>query len=401
MAREWPKFTYTEQSMREGMQIEDANIAVEDKIRLLDALSETGLKEIVVGSFVSPRYTPQMARIDEIVKGFHPKAGVRYTCLTMNPRGVERAKAYVPPLTLERGGPPTLRAPLDDIFQRRNANRSQFDSLAQWPQIVARAQEQGVREAGIGVGHPWGGNFIGRIPAAVPLKMLEKAHALWDEAGIKVTSCTLSDTMGWNMPHLVKQTLFSIKERWPEIVNWSFHLHDSRGTAMATAWTIMDTLTPEDSVRLEGTIGGIGGCPYCGHGRATGMIPTEDLMNMLDEMGIDTGVDLGGRRIIKKMAEEILGRPLMGHVSKTGWSPRNFQELFDPDMPFVETHEQARHFKLGPEIYEGCISPWREPISSPYLERMKQGLPAYEIDGDWPWNQDFFPKPAASATSTS
>ena len=107
MAREWPKFRYTEQSMREGMQIEDANIPVEDKIRLLDALSETGLKEIVVGSFVSPRYTPQMARIDEVVKGFHPKEGVRYTCLTMNARGVERAKRYVPPLTLRRSSVPT------------------------------------------------------------------------------------------------------------------------------------------------------------------------------------------------------------------------------------------------------------------------------------------------------
>lgn len=394
MAREWPRLTYTEQCMREGMQIEDANISVKDKIRLLDALSETGLKEIMVGSFVSPRYTPQMAQIDEIVKGFHPKPGVRYTCLTLNPRGVERAKQYIPPLTLGRPRPPILRVHLDDIFLRRNTNRSQIDALGQWPQIVARAKEQGVKEAGIGLNHPWGGNFIGPLPVEVTLKMLEKAHALWRAAGIKVTYCLLSDTMGWNMPHLVKETLLTIKRRWPEIVIWDFHLHDARGTAMATAWTIMDTLTPEDWVNLEGTIGGIGGCPYCGHGRATGMIPTEDLMNMLNEMGIDTGVDLDKLIDCVWMAEEILGRPLMGHVSKTGWSPRKFKELFDPNMPFVETHEQARHFKLGPRAYEGGIYPWREPISSPYRDRLEQGLPAYEIDGDWPWNQDFIPKPS-------
>ena len=88
--------------MREGMQIEDANIPVEDKVRLLDALSETGLKTIVVGSFVSPKWTPQMTRIDEVVSKFHPKPGVKYTALAVNARGVERAKEYSPPLTIER-----------------------------------------------------------------------------------------------------------------------------------------------------------------------------------------------------------------------------------------------------------------------------------------------------------
>lgn len=394
MAREWPKVTYTEQTMREGMQIEDANISVQDKIRLLDALSDTGVKEIVVGSFVSPRYTPQMACIDEIVKGFHPKPGVRYTCLTMNPQGVERARQYCPPLTLERAGPPSLSVPLDDIFQRRNTNTSQLDTFARWPQIIARAKEQGAKEAGIGVGHPWGGNFIGRIPAEVPLKMLEKEHELWDEVGIKVTYCSMSDTMGWNMPHLVKETVSTIKERWPEIVDWSFHLHNSRGTAIATAWTILDALTPEDSVHLDGCLGGIGGCPYCGHGRVTAMMPTEDFMNMLDEMGIDTGIDL--KKLIECvwLLEDIIGRPTFGHVSKAGWSPRNFQELFDPNIPFVETAEQAKHFILGSKAFEGGVYPWREPRTSPYRDRMEQGLPAYEIDGDWPWNQDFFPKPS-------
>jgi len=106
--------------MRDGIQIEDANISVQDKIRLLDALSETGLKEIVVGSFVSPRYTPPMARIDEIVKGFHPKPGVMYICLTMDPRGVERAKEYAPPLTLERPEPPTNTQHYEMLVLRRH-----------------------------------------------------------------------------------------------------------------------------------------------------------------------------------------------------------------------------------------------------------------------------------------
>lgn len=396
MVREWPKVEYTEQTMREGMQIEDANIPVEDKIRLLDALSETGVKEIVVGSFVSPRYTPQMAQIDEIVKGFHPKEGVRYTCLTMNQRGVERASQYSPPLTLQRPGPPSLNVALDDIFQRRNANQSQFDTFARWPQTIERAVEQDAPAVGIGVGHPWGGNFIGRMDPRVPLKMLEKEVELWEAAGLgdRITHCSLGDTMGWNMPHLVKETVATIKERWPNITSWSSHLHNSRGTALASAWTLLDNLEPGDTLHLDGCLGGIGGCPYCGHGRVTGMMPTEDLMNMLNEMGVDTGVDL--KKLIECvwLLEEIIGRPTLGHVSKAGWSPRNFEELFDPNMPFVETHDQAKHFMHGPKAYEGGIYPWREPRTSPYRDRMEQGLPAYEIDGDWPWNQDFFPKPS-------
>ena len=393
MPRKYPKVSYNEESMREGMQIEDANISIEDKVRLLDAISETGIKRIVIGSFVSPRYTPQMARMDEIVQKFHPKPGVTYTALALNERGVERARAYSPPLTIDLGGPPSLSIPLDDIFQRRNTNRSQMDNVAGWPRTIAAAQERGAKEAGIGVGHPWGGNFIGRIPVEVTMKVLELEHALWDEARIKVTSCSLGDTMGWNMPHLVKETLANIKDRWPEITRWSFHLHNSRGTALATAFTILDTLTEDDTVYLDGTLGGFGGCPYCGHGRATGMMATEDLMNMLEEMGIETGVDL--KKLIEAvwMCEEIVGRPLMGHVSKTGPSPSKLEDLFDPNMPFVETVEQAKHFITGSKAYEGGIYPWRERITSPYRDRLEKGLPAYEADGDWPWKADWFPKP--------
>ncbi|HTE86421.1 MAG TPA: citramalate synthase, partial [Dehalococcoidia bacterium] len=97
-----PEVVLNEEGMREGMQIESAEISVEDKIRLIDALSETGLRRIVVGSFVSPKYTPQMARVEEIVSGFHPKPGVTYTALLVNERALERASKFSPPLTIER-----------------------------------------------------------------------------------------------------------------------------------------------------------------------------------------------------------------------------------------------------------------------------------------------------------
>ena len=156
MPQEWPTVTYKE----EGMQIEDANISVDDKIELLDMLSETGLTSIVVGSFVSPEWTPRMERIDEIVQRFTPKAGVTYSALALNSRGVERARAYSPPLTIERDKYPRLSCHLCDVFARRNTNRSQMQEMERWPEIIAQAQEVGIKETGIGCNASWGSNFL-------------------------------------------------------------------------------------------------------------------------------------------------------------------------------------------------------------------------------------------------
>jgi len=149
MSGRYPEIVYTEEGMREGMQIEDANIPIDAKVTLLDVLSETGIKRIVVGSFVSPRYTPQMARIDEFMQKFHPKEGVPYTALALNEQGVERAKKYSPPLTIERSRRPTLRVHMCDVFARRNTNRTQMQEMAAWPKVMAMAKEQGAIEAGI------------------------------------------------------------------------------------------------------------------------------------------------------------------------------------------------------------------------------------------------------------
>src|SRR3990172_1446417 len=119
----YPTILHTEEGMRDGLQIEDQNIPVADKIRLLDALSETGLKEIAVGSFVSPKWTPQMACIDELVHGFHPRPGVRYTYTALNEKGLERARAYTPPLS-ERVNEYSTRFDMCDVFVQRNNNRT-------------------------------------------------------------------------------------------------------------------------------------------------------------------------------------------------------------------------------------------------------------------------------------
>jgi hydroxymethylglutaryl-CoA lyase len=194
---------------------------------------------------------------------------------------------------------------------------------------------------------------------------LEQAHALWDNADIAVTSAYLGDPMSWTTPQRTEELLTLIKERWPGIRRFVLHLHDARGMALVSAYAALKVLEPRDTVQLEGALGGIGGCPYCGNGRATGMMATEDVIHMLDGMGIDLGVDLDRVIDCVWMLEEILGRPAMGKVSKAGPRPEDPADWYDADMPFVETFAEARHFKLGPAAYAGQIHPWKEPIPGP------------------------------------
>jgi len=344
------------------MQIESATISVEDKIRLIDALSDTGLTRIVVGSFVSPKYTPQMARIDEIVSGFHPRPGVTYTALLVNQRAVERAQQYSPPLTIERAFRTVNH--LCDVFTRRNYNRSQADEIAAWGVTVQRAVEARAAEGGIGVNAAWGSNYCGPFEEEQRMHYLRRQKALWDEAGIAVTGIFLGDPMSWTMPHVVEHQLATVKRTWPEIHKFHLHLHNGRGMAPAAIYAALRVLDEADELMLDTTIGGMGGCPYCGNGRVTNMAPTEDIVQMLEEMGVSTGVDLYRLVEVVWMAEEVVGHRLWGHVSKAGPLPRG-RKLYPVDMPFIETEEQARHFLLGAAAYaENPISPWSEPIRS-------------------------------------
>ena len=389
---DWPKVKYKEEGMREGMQIEDAQISVDDKVELLDMLSETGLQQIVVGSFVSPKWTPQMERIDEIVTKFKPKPGVTYTALALNSRGVERAKAYSPPLTIERDAFPRLNVHMCDVFVRRNTNRTQMQEMERWPQVIAQAQELNIKEAGIGTNASGGSNFLGEFPVDNLMKMLERQHSMWDEVGIDVRSASMGDPMSHCTPAKVEESVYRVKETWPEINHIRLHLHNGRNMAIASAYAAMRVLGPDDTLEIDGTIGGFGGCPYCGNGRATGMAPTEDLLHMMDDMGIPTGVDIDKLVECVWAAEKIMGRELYGHVSKAGPRPKTLDRLYDIDMPFVETTEQAKHFKVGPGAYEGGIYPYSEPITSPYRDRVEAGGPAYDdANGDFPWKQDWFP----------
>ncbi|REE75480.1 hydroxymethylglutaryl-CoA lyase [Rhodococcus wratislaviensis] len=351
-----PTITITEEVMREGMQIESAGIPVADKIRLLNSLSRTGLRRIVVGSFVSPRYTPQMAEMERILDGLEPQAGVQYIARAFNAKGRERAAQYTPPLSQDVQIP-RLHCHFSDIFVRRNYNRSQADEIAGWPDIVARAVANSADSVGIGIGAAFGSNF-GDFPGDhAAFAMLERQAALWDEAGIPVTSVFLSDPMGWVMPHVIETQLNRILERWPAITNVRLHLHDSRGLALASTYVAIRTLDERHTLELDTTVGGIGGCPYGGNGRATGMAPTEDLVNLLNMMGVDTGVDIDALIDFAWQLEKVIGRPLGGQVSKAGPHPMG-HNAYSSELPVVETLEEARHFRLGTGVIKEPRWPW-------------------------------------------
>jgi hydroxymethylglutaryl-CoA lyase len=368
-----PTVKIVEEGMREGMQIESASIALEDKLRLLDALGRTGLTSINVGSFVSPRWVPQMAQMDELLARFEPVPGVHYFALALNQRGVERRREYV---GTKLGAEPAMgitSVHLCDVFVRRNTARSQADELAAIPGRIERAVADGLGEASVRINAAWGSNWLGEFSLADRLDLLGHQVAAWEAAGIPVTHTWIGDPMSWNTPRAVEETLAAIVERWPSITTFHLHLHDGRGMALLSAYQAFRTLDERHTLVLDASVGGMGGCPYCGNGRATKMIPTEDLVHLLEAEGVDTGVDLAALIEAAHLAEEVVGHELYGHVSKAGPRPGPGR-LYPMGMPFVETVEQAQHFRLGPATYDGCPSPWKAPISSPARDRIDDHL---------------------------
>ncbi len=341
-------------TMREGFQIESVDIPVSGKLRVLDALGETGTKRISIGSFVSPKYTPQMACIDEIAEKFVPKPGITYTALTMNPRGFERADKYYPKINVRMREYATS-VDLSDIFARRNVNRSQAQQIASWDNRIKQAKEAAAEHGAVGLSNPFGSNFEGDVPLEEVMRLLQMQVDHWHESGFTVKGCNLSDANGWNMPDQVKKTLYTIMEKWPEMTEFRCHLHNTRGVTIASYYEAFKL-----GVRkIQTSLGGMAGCPYCGNGQTARLVPTEDMVYMCEEMGIETGYDLDKVIEAAVIAEEVVGHPLWGHVSKSGPRPRG-NKLYPKDMPLVETLEEASHFRKGPSVYANQIRPWKE-----------------------------------------
>ncbi len=364
----WPTVIYNEEVMREVFGIEDAGIPLQTRIEFLEALSATGLKRITVGAFVSPRYVPQMADFQELLRKLQPREDVKYFTFLHNKKARMLAEQFSPPLTIEEELV-TLFIDICDVHQRRNVNRSIEESMQTWPELIHEAKSRGIAKARVGIASAWGSNFLGKFSQSYRLSFLARQIDLLRAAGMKVVEIGLHDSQSWCLPHEMEEDLKEIKQRWPGIRQFHLHMHDARAMALPSIYAALRTLNVDDTLILEGTLGGIGGGQYCGNGRASGMAATEDLLHMLEGMGIETGVDLDKIIECVWMLEDIIGRPAFGHVSKAGPRPATPDSLYDPNMPAVESLEAAKHFKNGPQAYlkEG-YSPWKKPITGPYYQ---------------------------------
>jgi hydroxymethylglutaryl-CoA lyase len=369
----WPNVVYSEEVMREGFGIEDARIPLEARLALIEALSETGLKRITLGAFVSPRFVPQMACFEELLRRLRPRNGVKYLAFIHNEKARQLAEQYAPPLTVEAKSF-ALFIDVCDIHQRRNVNRSIEQAMAGWPDAVMEARERGVTEAGIGIASAWGSNFSGKFTQRYCMSFLERQADLLESAGIAVTEIALHDSQSWCVPHEMEQYLVAVRNHWPKVRRFHFHMHNARGMALPSIYAALRNLAPEHTVLLEGTLGGIGGGQYCGNGTASGMAATEDLLHMLEGMGIETGVDLDKIIDCVWMLERTIGRAAFGAVSRAGPRPSHAR-LYDPNLPAIESTAAARHFKLGGAAYETeGYSPWRQPISGPFWQGLEAPL---------------------------
>jgi hydroxymethylglutaryl-CoA lyase len=355
----YPKVLITDETLRDGLQIERPGVTVAEKLELLNRMVGAGLKRMVVGAFVNPKWSPQMGDTYELVKQIEPRQDVKFFSLALNDRGRQERKAFTPPLSEEEF--PATHIHLCGVFILRNTNKTLDDQERSWRLPIDRAVAAGLKESAIGLSSGFGSNWSGKVTHEARMAALQKQYDAWNEAGITVRRVDMADPMAWNTPTEVVKDIKEIHKRFPTIDIFHLHFHNARGLALLSLYEALKLLKPTDTLIADTAIGGIGGCPYCGNGQATGMIATEDLVHLLHNLGIETGINLNALIETSYRLSEILGRQLHSQVSMNGPLPAD-DSLYSEDVPVVFTFQEAQHFRLGSKVYEGNARPWiREP----------------------------------------
>jgi isopropylmalate/homocitrate/citramalate synthase len=256
---------------RDGLQNEAGTVSTADKIAFVDMLSAAGLPVIEVSAFVSPKWVPQMADAAEVFAGITPRSGTRYTALVPNLAGLDRALA---------AGVSEIAvfAAATETFSRKNINQSIDESLSNYRQVCTRARAAGLRVRGY-LSTAFGCPFEGDVP---PQRVAEITARILD---LGVFEVSVSDTIGIAHPGQVPHVLEAVLARVPSD-QVALHFHDTRGTALANVVTAL----PFGINTFDASAGGLGGCPYAPG--AAGNLATEDLIYVLDGLGIETGVVL-------------------------------------------------------------------------------------------------------------
>jgi isopropylmalate/homocitrate/citramalate synthase len=277
---------------RDGLQNEAETLAPETRAELVNRLAGAGLRHIEAVSFVSAERVPQMAGAEDVAAGIERRNGVEYSGLVLNAKGYER---------LVEAGLDAVHFTLGatDSFNRRNANRSVDESVAELGGIETDLP------VSVSISVSFGCPFEGAVDPGTVIDLAERCVA----AG--AGEIVFADTIGVGVPHQARELV----ERGAALgVPVGVHLHNTRNTGFANAYAALEA----GASVFESSVGGLGGCPFAP--RATGNIATEDLVYLLEGEGIDTGVDLAALIAVSEWLEEVLGRELPGQVYRAGAS---------------------------------------------------------------------------------
>ena len=290
---------------RDGFQNEPETIPTADKIRLIDSLARTGLERIEVTSFVRADVIPQLGDAEEVLGAIDVPEGVSVSVLIPNPKGLERALAL-----RDRFHEVNVFLSATEEHNRRNVNRTVDESIAGAAETLRLAAAEGLRREAV-ISTSFGCPYEGRVP---PERVVGIAARLVDAGAEEIG---FGDTTGMANPAQVAEFFELARESLPG-VELTAHFHNTRGQGLANVVAALGVGVES----FESSFGGLGGCPV--PAGATGNIATEDLVSMVEEMGITTGVDIDA--LLRAVADvrSVLGRPLGSHTLVAGpieWDP--------------------------------------------------------------------------------
>ncbi|MCW1991093.1 hydroxymethylglutaryl-CoA lyase [Bradyrhizobium diazoefficiens] len=283
-----------EMGPRDGLQNEKSPVSVEARIAFVEALVAAGLNTVEVGAFVSPKAIPQMASSDAVLRGVSHITGAEFHVLVPNEKGYDAARAAGAKVV-------SVFAAASEGFSRANINCTVAESIERFKPVLARAKTDGIKVRGY-ISCVLGCPFDGEIK---PKAVADLASTLWDLGCYEIS---LGDTIGVGTPAKAKEMLRAVSADIPA-ANLAMHFHDTYGQALANLYAGL-----EQGVRvIDAAAGGLGGCPYAPG--ATGNVATEDVVYMLEGMGISTGVDMEKLLAATNEMSGVLGKPPVSRVA--------------------------------------------------------------------------------------
>jgi hydroxymethylglutaryl-CoA lyase len=283
-----------EMGPRDGLQNEKTPVSVEARIAFIEALVAAGLSTVEVGAFVSPKAIPQMVGSDQVLRGVNHLAG-EFHVLVPNEKGYEAAARAAGAKVI------SVFAAASEGFSRANINCSIAESIERFKPVVVRARADGIRVRGY-ISCVLGCPFDGEVK---PQAVVEVAQKLWELGCYEIS---LGDTIGVGTPAKARQMLRAVSRAVP-MTNLAMHFHDTYGQALANLYAGME----EGARVIDSAAGGLGGCPFAPG--ATGNVATEDVVYMLEGMGIATGVDMTKLLAATNAVSRLLGHPPVSRVA--------------------------------------------------------------------------------------